>query len=204
MHGTRLRNDGGFDFVSVKSPDGTKSVSIKIVEDKGELYTTVIVRSGSQRFRTRLDGFRSEILWSPDSRAFAVNQTEGGGGFDQRTYVFYVEQGGLRKVDVSNPVDKAFGSPVRCDAPLLPPNTAILEWLDKTRVLVVAEIVNVSVCACSGSFETYEVGLPAGKVLKRYSQAETKSRFATSLGCEFDGADDACAMKWQVRRHDIR
>lgn len=190
---------------TVQSPDGAKSVSVKLVEDPKDpdgLYTSIVVRAAGKRFVARLEGFRSEVLWSPASDAFAVNQTEGGGGFDQRGYVFYVTPNHLRKVDVSRGVEKAFGSPVKCEIPRLPPNTAVLKWLDPQRVLVVAEVVNVSVCSCPGTFKSYEVSLPIPRVLRSYTQSETKRLFAGTLGCEFGGADDACAKRWQ--RKDAR
>jgi hypothetical protein len=145
---------------------------------------------------TELNGFRAEVLWSPDSGAFAVNETEGGGGIGQRTYLFYVSSEGLRKLDVSLPVEKAFGQPVKCDMPV-PPNTAILTWLTPNRVLVGAEVINVSLCEHMGTFQTYEVSLPDLKIITVLSQSETKARFGEYLGCELRDADDGSAAGWQ-------
>lgn len=159
-------------------------------------YITYYWPGGGKQLTVRLDGFGTEVLWSPDSSAFAVNQTEGGGGIGQRAYIFYPEKNHLHKIDVSAPVEKVFGSPVKCEV-RVPPNTAVLNWLDSDRVLVVAEIVHVSICKCSGTFKTYEVSRRPLRVVRAYSQAETKRRFADSLGCELRGADDACAKTWQ-------
>ena len=156
------------------------------------------VRVGSKTFKARLDGFRSEILWAPDSRSFAVNETEGGGGFDQRAYIFYVKRSGLAKLDVSSPVEKAFGFQGKCDA-RLSPNSAILGWLDANRLLVVAEVVDVSVCKFPGTFLTYELALPDLKVLARHTQKESKQKFMRYLGCELRDADDKSASAWQSR-----
>jgi hypothetical protein len=188
---------------TVKSPDGTKSVTTRRVDgdpsDPDGWHTSIVVRAGGKRFRARLEGFGSEVLWSPDSQSFVINETTGGGGIGQQAYIFYVEANQLRRVDVSTPVEKAFGAPVKCQVPV-PPNTAVLKWLDEQRVLVVAEVVHVSICKCLGTFMSYEVSLPDLQVLRSYTQAETKRLFAGSLGCEFKDADDACAKRWQKPR----
>jgi hypothetical protein len=182
---------------TVKSPDGAKSVALRPVEN--DQYTSIVVRAAGKKFVAHLPGFRSEVLWSPDSQAFAVNQTEGGGGIGQRTYVFYVEMNQLRKVDVSRSVERAFGSPVKCEVPV-PPNTAVLKWLDAQGVLVAAEVVPVSLCNCPNTFKSYEVSLPQPRIMRSYTQAETKRLFAGSLGFELSDADDACATRWQKSR----
>jgi hypothetical protein len=186
--------------VTVKSPDGKKSVTTRRVDgdpkDPDGWHTSIVVRAAGKKFVARILGFRAEILWSPASDAFAVNETTGGGGLGQLTYVFYVDQDRLRRVDVSPTVEKAFGSPVKCEVPV-PPNTAILRWLNPQHVLVVAEVVHVSICKCLGTFMSYEVSLPQLEVLRSYTQAETKTLFSGSLGCEFGDADDACAKRWQ-------
>ena len=132
-------------------------------------------------------------MWSPDSSRFAINQTTGGGGIGQRAYVFFVQAGRLIKIDVSHPVEKAFGSPIKCEIPMQP-NTAIIKWLDADTVLVVAEVVPVSICKCSGSFRTYEVSLADLSVKHSYSQADTKRLFSDSLGCELQAPRSACAI----------
>jgi hypothetical protein len=186
--------------VTVKSPDGKKSVTTRRVDgdpkDLDGWRTSIVFQAAGKRFAASLPGFRSEVLWSPDSQSFAVNETVGGGGIGQRIYVFYVERSQMRRVDVSPAVEKAFGSPVKCEVHV-PPNTAILEWLDSQHVLVVAEVVPVSLCDCPGTFKSYEVSLPNPRVLRSHTESGTKQLFAGSLGCELDDADDACAKQWR-------
>jgi len=185
--------------MTVNSPDGKNRLTVKILHDEkhpdGDISYRVAV--GGKHFSSRLGGWDTEVLWSPDSKAFSTNQTEGGGGIGHRAYVFYLTDVGLRRVDVSAPVEKAFGSPVKCEVPV-PPNTAILKWLDSKRILVVAEVVPVSICKCSGTFQTYEVSLPDLEILRVHSQAETRRLFGGALGCELRGADDRCARSWQT------
>ena len=183
----------------VYSPDGRKWVTARrayVPNSDEEVQMRISVHLGKKQFTTELNGFRAEILWSPDSSAFAVNETEGGGGIGQRTYVFYVSSEGLRKLDASMSVEKAFGQPVKCEMPV-PPNTAILTWLTPNRVLVGAEVINVSLCEHMGTFQTYQVSLPDLKIITVLSQSETKARFGEYLGCELRGADDSSAAAWQ-------
>jgi hypothetical protein len=183
-----------FDTGTIKSPDGHKTVIFKsLYDEKREQYISITLRAKKLTYAAELDGWKPEILWSPDSSRFAINQTTGGGGIGQKTYVFSVQAGRLKRTDVSHPVEKVFGSPVKCEAPV-PPNTAIIRWLDAGTVLVVAEVVPVSICKCSGSFRSYEVTLADLSVKRSYSQADTKRLFSDSLGCELQAPQSACAI----------
>ena len=178
----------------IKSPDGNKTLLLRFHHDDQSMgYISLLLREGQSAFAARLDGFRSEILWSPDSSRFAVNQTVGGGGFGQKAYVFSVVAGRLRRIDISRPVEKAFGSPVKCEI-LMQPNTAIIQWLDSDKVVVVAEVVPVSVCECHGSFRSYVVSLTDLTIKRSYSQAETRRLFSDSLGCELKNPQTGCAI----------
>jgi len=86
----------------ISSPDGKHVLTVDSLHDSRDpdgfiLYS---IKVGQKDFGARLSGWRAEVR-SPDSHAFAVNQTEGRGGIGQRTYIFYLEGNRLRKVDVS-------------------------------------------------------------------------------------------------------
>lgn len=192
-------------FVRLVSPDGKKTLLAERVEDSGasgESHMRYTVRVAGKSFSTRLLGFSGEVAWSPDSKAFAVSETEGGGSLGERVYVFYVDDRGMRKLDVSRPIERAFGHPVRCDIPI-PPNTGFISWgTDSSTVLVAAEVVPVSVCSCAGTYRVYEMKLPALTIAHIYSQAEAKKQFWNMLGCELRDADDRCieALERYYRR----
>lgn len=178
----------------IKSPDGNETVLVKsLYNEKRDQYISITLRAGKFTYETELDGWDPEVLWSPDSSRFAINQTTGGGGISQEAYVFSVVAGQIRMTNVSPPVEKAFGSPVKCEVPV-PPNTAIIKWLDSDTVLVVAEVIPVSICKCSGSFRSYVVSLTDLSIKGSYSQAETKRLFSDSLGCELKNPQSACAI----------
>lgn len=181
--------------VRIVSPDGRKTLVTKTVptpEDPDEFEIDYTVTFAEKTFTARLPGFNGEVAWSPDSKAFAVTQTEGGGGLGSRVYVFYVDYDQMTELDVSLPIEKDFGTPVKCDIPISP-NTGFISWkTDSSVLLVAAEVVPVSVCECSGTYRVYEMDLPTLKIAKKYSQTEAKSQFWDLLGCELRDADESC------------
>jgi hypothetical protein len=180
----------------IRSPDGGKTVKVTPIAEppknsEGQLRFTVT--AGSTRHEAVLEGFDAEVSWSPDSSAFAVTETEGGGGIGPRVYVFYVEPNELRKLTVSTPVEKDFGSPTKCEVPV-PPNTGFVTWLGGSdRVLIAAQVVPVSICRCSGMFRAYEVHLPDLKIIGKFDQSTAKQKFWTVLGCELRDAESCPA-----------
>jgi hypothetical protein len=184
----------------IKSPDGRKTLKISRLPDplartEGKLRFSVA--AGSKQYSAELAGFDAEVTWSLDSSAFAVTQTEGGGGFGYRVYVFYIDPSGLRKVTVSTPIEKAFGTPTKCEIPVLP-NTGFVTWLSGSeRALIAAEVVPVSVCQCSGMFRVYEVHLPDLQIIKSFDQSLAKEKFADVLGCELRDAKSCPIAKSQ-------
>lgn len=189
----------------VTSPDHRKVLSVETIEDSRDpagLHINYTVTRGGKKFRTKLPGFDSEIAWSPDSKAFAVTQTEGGGGLGSRVYVFYVDESGLKKLDVSRTIEKDFGSPVRCEG-RVPPNTGFVRWgTDSSTLLVAAEVVPVSICSCPGTYRVYEMGLPGLTIVRTFSQTEAKKQFWRDLGCELRGADDKCVHAVERYAHE--
>lgn len=184
---------------AILSPDGKKSVRAWVVDapkDPDGLEVAYEVRVGGRKFRTRLHGWDSEVSWSPDSSAFAVTETEGGGGIGYRVYVFYIQEKGLHKIDVSSVVEKAAGKSPGCEIKIYP-NTAVIAWLTATRILVAAQTIPVSICQCSGAFSAYEVNLPDLDVVAHYSQRDVKHRFWNLLGCELRDADNKCFVRSQ-------
>jgi hypothetical protein len=180
--------------VRITSPDGQKVLSIRTVEDSRDpdgLHVNYSVRFAGKTFRTKLLGWNGEVAWSPDSKAFAVTQTEGGGGLGSRVYVFLVGETELAKLDVSRPIEKDFGNPVKCEPPNTKPNTGFVRW-GEDSLLVAAEVVNVSTCDCMGTYRVYEMNVPALTIRRTYSQLEAKKLFWAELGCELRDANDSC------------
>jgi hypothetical protein len=181
---------------SLRSPDGTKTLLVSTVVDSRNAdgtYLSFTVRTGNKKLSAQLPGFSAEVLWSPDSEAFGVTQTEGGGGIGIRAYLFFVDQSNLRRVDLFRTVEKEFRIPGRCEVPV-PPNSALVTWVHGSdRVLVVAEVVPVSICECQGTYVLYEVGVAGLRIYNVYGQADAMRRFRPLLGRELRGAPDKCS-----------
>ena len=94
--------------LALKSPDGRKTL-LAVVDrngaDDGQVNYTI--RVGGQTFTRSLLGFNAEVSWSPDSNAFVVTETEGGGGIGYRVYVFYVDRSGIDHPGGAERLDEA-------------------------------------------------------------------------------------------------
>lgn len=195
--------------VILTSPDQRKTLSVRAVEDPKDpdgIHLEYGITTGGKTFTANLLGFNGEVAWSPDSKAIAITQTEGGGGIGSRVYILYAAGTGMKKVDVSHTVERAFGNPVKCEVSV-PPNTGFIRWgSDSSRLLVAAEIVPASLCGCAGTFRVYEVALPTASIVRAYSQTESKKLFREDLGCELRNADDKCiqVVESYARQHGDR
>jgi hypothetical protein len=179
------------------SPDGDKTLIVSIAHDeKSEAgHILLTVQNGVKTFGTKLSGFNAEVLWSPDSSAFFVTQANGGGGMGYRTDVFFLDENGLRSLDASALIEKAFNIPGKCEVRVRP-NIAAVDWLTATRILVAAEVVPTSICKCMGTYSVYEMELGGQlKIMKHYSEVEAKKALWQSLGCELKNAPDKCTKK---------
>jgi len=163
------------------------------------MHINYLARVGRKTFKTSLLGFNGEVAWAADSKAFVVTQTEGGGGLGSRVYVFFVDEKGITKIDVSRAIEKAFGNPVRCEVEV-PPNTGFVAWKrGSSELLVAAEVVPVSICHCSGTYRVYDIKLPGVTIVEVYSQESAKKKFWDALGCELRSADDRCVKQLESR-----
>lgn len=186
--------------VKVKSPDGEKLLIAKIVyDDKAAegVYLSFTVDVNGQSFNARLEGYTDgEVLWSPDSLAFAVTATNNCGA---TAFMFDVGQTGLKSVDLDRVIQKAFGKPVKCEIPVAA-NTGVVDWLNGSRdVLIVGEVTPCSFCECPGMYEVYEISLPEARIAAKYPQIAAKTKFWKLLGCELRDADNTCAERLQPK-----
>jgi hypothetical protein len=186
------------DLVKLQSPDRKKILIVKRVwDDKSPegVYFSFSVETAGRSLTTRLEEYTNgEALWSPDSSAFAVTATNNCGA---RAFVFDVEQGGLKAVDVDSVVQKAFGMPVKCEIPVQA-NTGVVDWAGSSaNILIAAEVTPCSFCECSGMYEVYDVDLRQGQIARTYTQMAAKKKLWKLLGCELRDADNGCADRLQ-------
>lgn len=183
------------DLVKLQSPDREKILIVKRVWDSTSeegVYFSFTVKAAGRSLRTRLEGYTNgEVVWSPDSSAFAVTATNNCGA---TAFVFDVTPMSLKAVEVDSVVQKAFGMPVKCEIPVQA-NTGVIDWLDSDKILIAAEITPCSFCECSGMYEVYEVSLRQDRVVRTHTQMTAKKKFWKLLGCELRDADNSCAER---------
>src|ERR1700674_4869633 len=133
------------DTVRVPSPDGTKVVTA--VYDMKTDSTLLTVAAGTKQFNAKVQGsVGSELAWSSDSKAFFLTYSDAGLGGEYSTLVFYVSEQGLRKLNPSSVVKRAFGHAI-CSSGPSPVNVVGVAWMrGSDRILIAAQIPPLSVC----------------------------------------------------------
>jgi hypothetical protein len=140
-------------------------------------------------------GVGSELLWSPDSKAFAITTSDVGRNGPFRVLVVSNEARGLTVTDISPLIVRTFGQPTRCVWPERPNVSAITWTKDSERLVVAAEIVRHSNCDSYGTFRAYEVDWRKKQILRSFGQIEAKRVFARSIGSELKAANDECIRR---------
>jgi hypothetical protein len=135
-----------------------------------------------------------EILWSPDSKAFAETYSDGGAVGLFHVLIYYDD--GSRIIEPTAQVTKEFLSHPRVCFEPEDPNVGAIEWINgSSEILVAAETLPHSNCDDMGTFRAYIIHLPDGNILKRYGQLEAKKLFWRHMGSELRNADDECIRK---------
>lgn len=177
--------------VKIMSPDG-KSVATATFIDT-EDFLVRISTQGQIGFGS-IDigpGIGSEMLWSPDSKAFFVTTSDDGANGLYRTILISGGPKGPNVKDVSGLVRRAFGHPVTCDY-REQPNIAGITWLGPGRLLVAAQIINHSNCDSMGTFRAYEVDWRGMRLGRSFDQIAAKRAYWSALGPELKQAPDEC------------
>ncbi|MHB8526026.1 MAG: hypothetical protein ACYDD2_07715 [Candidatus Acidiferrales bacterium] len=154
------------------------------------------LKVGGKRFQLFGGHVDPEVMWSPDSKAFAETYSDAGavGGF--HVLIYYVEQNGLRIIEPTAFVIREFLSHPRACFEPEDPNVGAIEWISgSSEILVAAETLPHSNCDGMGTFRAYVIRLPDGTIVRTYGQIEAKKRFWRHLGEELRGADDDCIRK---------
>lgn len=182
-------------FKVATSPDGRKTVRIKVLDnDKAEDFPAILtVDTGRTQLTAMIHfGLDTEVLWSPDSAAFAITGSCCGANGQYQVDVFTLTKNLLVKTKLTGLVERAFGHPVKCSWPE-PPNVAAIKWLIPSKeILVAAEIMHHSNCDSYGTFTAYAIELSGRRIVKRFDQLEAKGLFGADLGPELLQADDKC------------
>lgn len=151
---------------------------------------------GGKRIRLFEGDVDPEVLWSPDSKAFAETYSDGGAVGTFHVIIYYVEKNQLRTIEPTAAVTKEFLSHPRVCFEPEDPNIGAIKWIkDSSEILVAAETLPHSNCDNLGTFRAYIIRLPSGDILGSYGQIEAKKLFWKHLGVELRNADDECILK---------
>ena len=160
----------------IPSPDGNKAILIG-----NNLLLTVEANGQTLPLEsTYLATPLSEVLWSPDSSAFAVTQSNGGWVGSWDIQVFLTDDNTVKRASVTETAKKDAMGKYKCLIPEKPaaneePNTGAVHWLDgSSRLLIVAEVPPHSSCADMGKLFGYVVSIPSGKIVNRYQEGELR------------------------------
>ncbi len=161
------------------SPDGQKTVASEDVD----LYVEV---KGKRVFHATHPISR-EILWSPDSLAFAVTWNEGGAEGTWSFAVYLVLADGVKEVEVAPPIVQDFLPRFRCTDPEIP-DVGAVGWLGgASELMVAARVPRHQGCADAGMMIGYQLVMPSGRVSKTYTATELKEKHRALLGPELLG-----------------
>jgi hypothetical protein len=184
-----------YEHGSALSPDGGKTVTVHRV-GKETPDAEMVVRSEGTILRSRVRfGLNAEVLWSGDSKAFAITGSAEGANGQFQTDVFYVDSDRLHRVPLTRVLERAFGQPVRCGWPEVP-NVVAVEWIEPSRsLLLAAQIIDHSNCDSYGTFAGFVVDLEKMRVVRRLNQLAMKREFGVHLGPELRNANDSCILR---------
>jgi hypothetical protein len=168
-------SERGMRHLEVPSPDGT--VTLRVDGSQGSFFEKG--RQTGPAFTVAAD---EEVVWSSDSKALLTTVSLGGLG-PAKTGVLYVHADSASLPDLTKLVQDDFaarhkGKPCNQNV-----NVGALTWEEKTtRAVLVAEVPSSSACgAMMGHFEAYELSLPDGKILARYTMEKTIQKWRTLL-----------------------
>ncbi|GLQ98137.1 hypothetical protein GCM10007863_25570 [Dyella mobilis] len=162
---------------TVRSPSHT--LALKVTDDA----LAVIDASGKAASKPLEIEDLAEVNWAPDSREFAVTQSDGGWVGTWTVTAYAVTPDGLHSYELSKLVAAKFQARKGGCAEI--PNVGAGGWLGPGRLLVIAEAPPHSSCSDMGSIRGYEVAVEHAQILDEYDAPALKSRFGRLLGRRF-------------------
>jgi len=164
------------------SPDGQNTVQVIQLKDDNFTSAVKIIVSGREVHEPIKFGLNAQVLWSPDSSAFALTGSDTGASGQCWTDVFVLNDKRTHQIPITPIVQRAFRHPAKCEVPESP-NVVAVDWLKPSvRLLVGVQVINHSVCADAGRFRAYEIDLKTKRILHSYGEPEAKQLFGKSLG----------------------
>ena len=178
----------------IKSPDGKSQVFS--VEDKdGNMLWRLKTQDGEASIDVEAWPC-PEFLWSADSKLLAVTYSDGGSVGDYHIIIYSLPHLKPSVTDFGKAAKQDFLEHYPKCYYAQQPNLAAVAWWQLSKGLLIAtEVQPVSDCDDMGTFSLYEVTVPDGKIVKKYTQLEAKRLFKDALGAELKNAEDDCILK---------
>lgn len=133
-----------------------------------------------------IDVLRSaEVLWSPDSQAFAVTASDGSaaGGWDISVFLF--EHDRCNFYSLTDEAAERFQELHLCGGGERP-NIGAVKWTKGSKQLLIAvEVPPASSCRDRGVYAGYLIEVPSGKVTRVYDRQQLGEEWGESLGRRF-------------------
>jgi hypothetical protein len=163
----------------VPSPDGRSA----IVMENSEL---LVESNGARIFHATVKA-PAELLWSPDSSAFAVTfrESEEEGAWSVRLFALAGES--VSESDPTVAVTGDFLPRFKCADPEIP-SVGAVSWLKgSSQLLLVARVPDPPGCTEAGAVRGYVVSAPGGRILSTLAEPDLKRTYRERLGRAFRG-----------------
>ncbi len=124
----------------------------------------------------------AELLWSPNSDAFFITESDGGEVGTWQVSVYKIEGNHVNEIDVSNKVLNSFKKQYKCTE-IEDPNIGAIKWLNGGKnILLVAEVPPHSSCNEMGKVRGYVVEISSGRITKEFDEKALKLHWGIYLG----------------------
>lgn len=126
----------------------------------------------------------TEILWAPDSRRFALTESEGGLVGTWHLYVYRIDSANrLTHLDLTEAIQLETRDFAKCFEGPESRNVGAASWLNRNELLVIAEVPPHSSCRNMGAITGFRVSANSGRVLERLPVKQLRKRYGNLLGC---------------------
>jgi hypothetical protein len=125
----------------------------------------------------------TEVLWSPDSRTFVVNVSDGDQAGVWQAFVYSLDPGDRpARRDLRGLLAPFTDRFARCDRPD-PVNIGGVAWLDDGKdLLVLAEVPQHATCRNRGELQGFRVGVASWRVKAQIAQGELLTHWMSTFG----------------------
>ena len=127
-----------------------------------------------------------EVLWAPDSKTFVINVSDGGLVGTWEAYVYSIGVNGhLIYRNIYTMIKPSVNRFLQCE-PGEEANYGVASWLNKGKdILLIVEVPPHSSCRNMGTIFGFHISVKSGKIIRRFSESELRTKWVNTLGCRF-------------------